>query len=82
MSALNKHQREVLAVIADAKSGQISGQSIATWLLCRTNFDAIRETLKSLERRGLVDMKPMDDPSDEQRRKYPDRRKALYSIRR
>lgn len=44
---LTKLMREALAVIADARSGEISGQSIATWMLRRTwGWDGVREALK------------------------------------
>ena len=59
---LTKLQSRVLAVIADAKTGEISGRSIATWLLRRRNPDGIRTVLRSLENRGLITMRPMDGP--------------------
>jgi len=78
---LTKLQTQVLAVIADAKAGEISGLSIATWLLRRHSQDGVRESLRSLERRGLITMRPMDDPADEFRQKFPDRMKAMFSIK-
>ena len=78
---LTKLQRQVLAVISDASMGEISGQSIATWLLRRRNPDGVRTVLRSLENRGLIVMRPMDDPDDEFRKMFPDRMKAMFSIK-
>ena len=80
MKELNDRQKQVLATIADASSGEISGTSIATWLLCRRDYSGLRETLKCLQRRGLITMRPMDDPNDEYRKQWPDMMKAMYSI--
>jgi hypothetical protein len=78
---LTELQSQVLAVIADAKTGEISGLSIATWLLRRHNPDEIRTVLRSLENRGLIIMRPMDDPSDKFGKMFPDRMKAMFSIK-
>ena len=79
---LTKLQSQVLAVIADAKAGEICGLSIATWLLRRqSGRGAIRTVLRSLENRGLIVMRPMDDPNDEFRKQFPDRMKAMFSIK-
>jgi len=81
-SPLTSLQRQVLAVIADAKTGEISGLSIATWLMRRHHGqDGIRTVLRSLENRGLITMRPMDDPADEFRQQFPDRMKAMFSIK-
>jgi hypothetical protein len=78
---LTKLQTEVLAVIKDARAGEISGLSIATWLLRRKNTEGIKTILRSLENRGLITMRPMDSPTDEFRKQFPDRMKAMYSLR-
>ena len=78
---LTELQAKVLAAIKDAKGGYISGQSIATWLLRRKNPDGVRTVLRSLENRGLIVMRPMDDPSDEFRKMFPDRMKAMFSMK-
>jgi hypothetical protein len=79
---LTKLQSQVLAVIADAKAGEISGLSIATWLMRRKHGrDGIRTVLRSLEARGLIVMRSMDDPADEFRQQFPDRMKAMFSIK-
>ena len=78
---LTSLQAKVLAVIKDAKDGEISGQSIATWLLRRKNPDGVRTVLRSLETRGLITMRPMDDPDDEWRKQFPDRMKAMFSVK-
>jgi hypothetical protein len=75
MRPLTKLQSQVLAVIADAKAGEISGLSIATWLLRRHHTDGIRDALRTLENRGLITMRPMDD------REFPCRMKAMFSIK-
>lgn len=73
---LTKLMREALAVIADARNGEISGHSIATWMLRRTNgWEGVREALKGLERRNLIIMHRHDDGGD-----FPNRRKATFSI--
>ena len=72
--------KQVYAVIADAKNGEISGRSVSIWLLRRHHPDGIREALKGLERRGLIHMRPMDDPEDEFRKMFPDRMKAMFSV--
>lgn len=74
-----------LATIADAKSGEISGWSVAKWLNCSLHPEGVRESLRALTNRGLITMRPMDDPTgdsekDEFRRQFPDRLKAMYSI--
>jgi hypothetical protein len=72
---LTKLQSQVLAVIADAKSGEISGLSITTWLLRRHNKDGVRTVLRSLENRGLITMRRTEN------NEWPDRMKAMFSIR-
>ena len=78
---LTKTMAAALATIADAKNGEISGWSVATWLEKRSDPTGVRESLRALVNRGLVTMRPMDDPADEFRRQFPDRLKAMYSIR-
>lgn len=83
---LTKLQTEVLAVIKDARNGEISGLSIATWLLRRNNRDGIRTVLRSLENRGLIAMRPVnvlpcDDINFQWREQFPDRMTAMFSIR-
>jgi len=72
--SMSARMREALAVIADAKSGEISGWSVATWLGMRRHPEGIRESLRALTNRGLVTMRRMED------RQFPDRLKAIYSI--
>jgi hypothetical protein len=72
--------RAVPAVVADAKAGEISGWSIATWLCQRHHPEDVRERLRALTKRGLIVMRPMDDPADEWRKRFPDRLKAMYSM--
>ena len=72
---LTKLMREALAVISDARNGEISGQSIATWMLRRAwGWDGVREALKGLERRNLVVMHRHDNDD------FPDRKRATFSI--
>lgn len=78
---LTKLQAQVLALIGDARDGEISGLSIATWLLRRRHPEGITGVLRSLEKRGLISMRPMDDPADWFRRRFPDRMKARYSLK-
>jgi hypothetical protein len=73
--------QNVLDTIKMADSGQISGISIATWLLQRHNPSGVRDSLKALVRRELITMKVMDDPDDEFRKRFPDYMKALYSVK-
>ena len=81
MKPLNDIQKRTLACIADAKAGEISGLSVAAWVLARRwNLQGLVETLKCLERRGLIVMRPMDDPNDAHRQRFPNRMKAMYSI--
>lgn len=77
---MSQKMKDVLATIADAKTGEISGWSVATWLVQRQHPEGVRESLRALTNRGLVAMRPMDDPNDEFRQKFPDRLKAMYSI--
>ena len=77
---MSKRMQDVLAVIADAKNGEISGWSIATWLLQRQHPECVRESLRGLVNRGLITMRPMDDPNDDFRKAFPDRMKAMYSV--
>jgi hypothetical protein len=73
--------QDVLATIADAKAGEISGRSVAAWLNQSRSPEGVRESLRALMNRGLITMRPMDDPTDEFRKAFPDRLKAMYSIR-
>ena len=77
---MSERMQKILATIADAKSGEISGWSIAKWLNQSRCPDRVREGLRGLVNRGLVTMRPVDDPNDEWRRAFPDRMKAMYSI--
>ena len=43
--------------------------------------EGIRESLRALVNRGLITMRPTDDPNDEWRKRFPDRLKAMYSIK-
>lgn len=78
---MSQRMQKILATIADAKSGEISGWSIAKWLNQSRSSMAIIEGLRGLVNRGLVTMRPVDDPSDEWRRVFPDRMKAMYSLK-
>jgi hypothetical protein len=77
MNEMSEGMKAVLATIADAKAGEISGWSVATWLGMRFAPEGVRERLRGLVNRGLVTMRPMDDPP----RQFPDRLKAMYSIK-
>ena len=79
---MSQQMKDVLATIADAKNGEISGLSIATWLGQRKHPEGVRESLRALTNRGLIAMRPMDDPNDEFRKQFPERLKAMYSIKR
>ena len=78
---LSENMLAILATVKDARSGKISGHSIAAWLNKSRHPEGIREGLRALVNRGLIEMFPQDDPLDEFRRMFPDRLKALYSIR-
>lgn len=78
---MSERMEQVLKTIADAKNGEISGISVATWLNQSRHPEGVRESLRALTNRGLVNMRPMDDPGDEFRKAFPDRLKAMYSIR-
>ena len=75
---LSVRMQRILATIADAKSGEISGWSVAKWLQLDSFFT--REGLRALVNRGLIVMRPTDDPNDDFRKAFPDRMKAMYSI--
>lgn len=79
---MSPKMKAALATIADAKSGEISGWSVAKWLNCSMYPEGVRESLRALVNRGLIVMRPMDDPNDEFRQMFPDRLKAMYSINR
>lgn len=79
-SPMSEKMKNVLATVADAKNGEISGWSVATWLCMRRHPEGVRESLRALTNRGLITMRPMDDPSDEFRKQFPDRLKAMYSV--
>lgn len=78
---MSEKMQNVLATVADAKSGEISGWSVATWLCMRRHPEGVRESLRALTNRGLIVMRPMDDPNDEFRQRFPDRLKAMYSMK-
>jgi hypothetical protein len=82
MEEMSENMKSILATIADARNGEISGWSVATWLLKRSHPEGIRDGLRALVNRGLITMRPMDDPADEFRKQFPDRLKAMYSIAR
>ena len=75
---LSERMQRILATIADARSGEISGWSVAKWLQLDSFFT--REGLRALVNRGLIVMRPTDDPNDDFRKAFPDRMKAMYSI--
>lgn len=77
---MSQKMKDTLATIADAKAGEISGWSVATWLGMRKHPEGVRQSLRALTDRGLITMRPMDDPADEFRKQFPDRLKAMYSI--
>lgn len=79
---MSEKMKKVLATVADAKSGEISGWSVAKWLNQSRHPEGVRESLRALVNRGIITMRPMDDPNDEFRQKFPDRLKAMYSIAR
>ncbi len=74
-NTMSEKMRLVLATVADAKAGEISGWSVATWLNMRRHPEGVRESLRALTNRGLIIMRPVDDPP----RQFPDRLKAMYS---
>ena len=76
---MSKKMQAALAVVADARD-EISGWSVATWLCQRTHPEGVRESLRALTNRGLIKMRPVDDPDDEFRKQFPDRLKAMYSV--
>jgi hypothetical protein len=78
---MSERMQKILATIADAKSGEISGWSITKWMNQSRNPDGVREALRGLVNRGLVTMRPVDDPSHEWSRQFPDRMKAMYSLK-
>lgn len=80
-SPMSPKMEAALRTIADAKNGEMSGWTVATWLGKRLHPEGVRESLRALTNRGLVTMRPMDDPNDEFRKQFPDRLKAMYSIR-
>ena len=63
----------VLATVADARDG-ISGRSVAAWLNCSSYPEGVRESLRALVARGLIDMRRMED------REYPDYLAARYYL--
>jgi hypothetical protein len=77
---MSQKMKDALATIADAKNGEISGLSVAAWLNQSKHPDGVRESLRALTNRGLITMRPMDDPNDEFRKQFPDRLKAMYSV--
>lgn len=79
---LSENMRSVLNTIKETTNpdGRISGYSIAAWLNKSRHNEGVRESLKALTRRGLIERHSMDDPNDEFRIKYPDWLKSKYSI--
>ena len=80
-SPISKNMQLVLDTIKLAGNGEVCGNSIVTWLGFPHSRDGVRESLRALTNRGLIVMRPMDDPTDEFRKLYPDRLKAMYSIK-
>lgn len=80
MKEMSPKMKAVLATIADAKNGEMSGWTVATWLGQRWHPEGVRESLRALTNRKLIVMRSMDDPKDQFRSQYPDRLKAMYSI--
>ena len=76
-SPMSQQMKDVLATIADARTGEISGWSVAKWLNKSRCPEGVRESLRALTNRGLITMRPMDDPP----REFPSRMKAMYSIK-
>lgn len=79
MKPMSDRMEAVLAVVKDAREGQISGWSVAKWLNQGRHPDGVRESLRALTNRGLIVMKPMEVDPDEFRKAFPDRLLALYS---
>ena len=83
---MSKNMQDILATIADARNGEISGWSIARWLNKRefpnkSRYpEGVREGLRALVNRGLITMRPMDDPKDDWSKAFPNRLTAMYSI--
>lgn len=73
---MSEKMKLALATIADAKSGEISGWSVAKWLNASRYPEGVRESLRALTNRGLIVMRPTDDSP----RQFPDRLNAMYSI--
>lgn len=77
---MSNNMKNVLATIADAKNGEISGWSVARWLNQSRHPEGVREGLRALVNRGMITMRSMDGPNDGFRKAFPDRLKAMYSI--
>ena len=77
---MSQKMKDALMTIADAKTGEMTVWTVATWLNKRSHPEGVRDALRALTNRGLIVMRPMDDPSDEFRRAFPDRLKAMYSV--
>lgn len=76
-SPMSERMKLVLASVADAKSGSITGWALAKWLNQSCNPEGVRESLIGLVKRGLIDMHPKDcRPGD-----FPSLLNASYSIR-
>lgn len=75
---MSANMRTILATVSDAKNGEISGWSVAKWMNKSFNPEGVREGLRGLTNRGLIIMRPTDDPP----REFPDRLNAMYSVRR
>lgn len=78
-TSMSHNMRQILATVSDAKT-EISGRSVAAWLNKSKHPEGIREGLKALTKRGLIVMRPMDDPNDEFRQRFPDWLKAVYHV--
>ena len=46
---MSDKMKGVLATIADAKNGEISGWSVATWLMMRKHPEGVRESLRGVD---------------------------------
>lgn len=74
MIEMSKKMKAALATIADARTGEISGWSVATWLGCKRDPSGIRESLRALVKRGLVSMRRAESGE------FPNYLSAMYSI--
>lgn len=72
---ITKGMQQVLDTITDAKNGEISGWSVATWLNQSRSPEGVRERLRALTKRGLITMRRVED------KEFPDRLQAMYSVK-